>query len=991
MIDELDKGLSSVISYLESTDELDNTFVLFMSDNGAKEALLEALPTMGNKESFGAILDHFYNNSVENIGNPDPWAWYGLRWACAAMAPSRGFKTWITKGEVRCPCIIRCPEFREDEYAHANSFTTIMDILPTIGASWVSHLQANLQSTVVHDENEYITGWGLLWLRAIRRGPWRALSMPAPRGKEQWELYNVAEDPGEVHNRAEEKPEVLDRLVKHWKTSYTETVLRFYSRALIVKKIGLHDYCSLLAWIIDFGLSFSLIYATTMGLGLPGAEIDSGKRSSITRVTFAFTVLYNPALMSVKTSILLFYLTFAKGQGLFRLANYATLAIVNVAGLALTLLMVFQCRPVGAVFQSPLPSKASCTSIITLYLASAPINIITDIAILFLPMPILTKIHLPWRQKIILTATFGGGVFVTIIDVIRIVYLQRAATQSNQALQSTRINSGALINISSYAALSFMWSVVEVNMSMICSCIPLLKPLIARVIPKMIGHTSRNRRSTTDTTDDSTTTGAFTSSPRLSLPIDKQASPSRNIRRNTRPSNAHKDDQYARHIENRADESQIHQEPSRSMVTLNDRESLAPVALITVVFWLWGFSYGLLGNLSTQLQRILQLDAWESLGMHATYFSGYLVSPLLLGRWLLTRWGYKPTFITGLCVYACGTLIFWPSAVLTSYPAFLVSNLIIGAGLGVLETAADSFITLCGPPKNGEIRLNVAQGVQGIATVVSALLAQKVLYRGVHSASSLVNPQWTYLSIAFFDVLLAGALYYSPIPEAPDADLQELADRHREDNSRKVLGVPVIWTTLSLGASSLYLYTAAQEVLTTSFETLVAAATPEARATTFDYLIIAQSVFAVGRFLTALTLFFLEPRWVLLIGYIGMIVSSILCMNTNGWTALIMALIFYLFESGVFGTVFAISLRGMGRHTKTAASILATAISGGAFFPFAQYAVSVSHGVLYSYCVLIALSSAGAIFPLYLNLVPAAKRQVDRMPDRHASGTSGDG
>jgi fucose permease len=213
--------------------------------------------------------------------------------------------------------------------------------------------------------------------------------------------------------------------------------------------------------------------------------------------------------------------------------------------------------------------------------------------------------------------------------------------------------------------------------------------------------------------------------------------------------------------------------------------------------------------------------------MHAAYFSGYLVSPLLLGRWVLKRWGYKPTFITGLCVYACGTLIFWPSAVLTSYPTFIVVNVIIGAGLGVLEAAADSFIALCGPQQNAEIRLNVAQGIQGIATVVSALLAQKVLYKGVHTTSSLVNAQWTYLSIFFFDVLLAAALYYSPIPEASDEDLQELADSRRDDYARRVLGLPVMWFTFSLGASSLYLYTAGQEVLTTSFENLVATTTPE--------------------------------------------------------------------------------------------------------------------------------------------------------------------
>lgn len=120
-----------------------------------------------------------------------------------------------------------------------------------------------------------------------------------------------------------------------------------------------------------------------------------------------------------------------------------------------------------------------------------------------------------------------------------------------------------------------------------------------------------------------------------------------------------------------------------------------------------------------------------------------------------------------------------------------------------------------------------------------------------------------------------------------------------------------------------------------------------------------------------------------MIAYVGMIVSSVLCMKTSELTAVAMALMLYLFESGAFSIIFAISLRGMGRHTKTAASLQATAIGGGAFLPLAQRAVSLTRGIPYSYSVLVAIFSAGAVFPLYLNLVPAAKGQVDPVPDEY--------
>ncbi len=118
-----------------------------------------------------------------------------------------------------------------------------MDILPTIldladvplpgkvfrgrevvsvqGTSWTRHLSSVAPS--FHDEEKQITGWELFNLRAIRQGCWKALYMPAPRGKDRWELYNVSVDPGEIHDLAEAETEILERLVAYCETYYTET------------------------------------------------------------------------------------------------------------------------------------------------------------------------------------------------------------------------------------------------------------------------------------------------------------------------------------------------------------------------------------------------------------------------------------------------------------------------------------------------------------------------------------------------------------------------------------------------------------------------------------------------------------------------------------------------------------------------------------------------------------------------------------------------
>jgi hypothetical protein len=225
--------------------------------------------------------------------------------------------------------------------------------------------------------------------------------------------------------------------------------MRMMSRAAIVKKVALDDYFMVIAWFIALGLTMSVILGTLNGLGRHAQDIPSEWRSTLKKCNYVFSVLYNPALMMSKTSILVFYLTLSKSN---RWATIATLVVVNAGGFALTMLNVWQCTPVNAVFKTPIPNSAKCTDIVTIYLSSAPLNIITDLAILFLPMPILTTMRLPKKQKIILIVTFSFGIFVTAIDVVRIAYLQSAAetrianihsnANEDNNLTSARISTG---------------------------------------------------------------------------------------------------------------------------------------------------------------------------------------------------------------------------------------------------------------------------------------------------------------------------------------------------------------------------------------------------------------------------------------------------------------------------------------------------------------------------------------------------------------------
>lgn len=763
--------------------------------------------------------------------------------------------------------------------------------------------------------------------------------------------------------------------------------------------------------------------------------------------------------MATKTSICLFYLTLAKKQQVFKWTTRITLLVVNVAGLALTLLNIFQCRPVGAAYNDAVASNAKCINVITLYLSSAPVNIITDLAILFLPMPILTSIRLPRNEKIILIVTFSFGAFVAVVDVVRIAYLESAALARLQDKFGSTTAS-AQYDYSWIASLSFMWSAVEVHVGIICACVPGVKPLVAKVFPSLLGrirhagelagnpfygpgdaqwanlaprsqtlsaspprpplHRSqasrvssagsplymknpaamRERPGPSPQQDENQDVGMmdFLTTPDMTTEMLRTSTAMTNVA-TTRPRTPSLTLFDFVSVKN-----------PKSMVKMTNKESIIPLALVTILFFLWGFAYGLLDVLNQQFQLIVGISTGQAIGLHSAYYGAYFVGPLTFGQLVFRKWGFKATFITGLCVYGVGTLVFWPSAVLASFPAFLISNFIIGLGVATLETAGNPFISLCGPPEYAEVRLNISQGVQAIGSVVSPILARKVLFKNVLDAPSLIDVQWTYLGIALFDVVLALIFFYLPIPEASDDELEQMAERRESVNRRPVAGVPVVYVTLIFGIFAQFCYVGGQEAVASFYQQYVLAVqpkcvlpaprppcsspsphptstnpTPSTTIAPFYYQAIGHTVFAVGRFLTAALNLLLNPRRTLLLLFAGAILTSALAMSLTGYHALAMLVLILFFESGIFSLIFSISLRGLGRHTKYGAVLMTAATSGGAVIPGIMSPVYFARGIRYAFCVVVAVFSFGALMPIYLAIIPAAQKQVDPVHSRQNS------
>ena len=807
---------------------------------------------------------------------------------------------------------------------------------------------------------------------------------------------------------------------------------RFFTRIWLVRSIKQDDWWILAAWLFAVGFSASICVGTHYGLGRHQADIPHENLAALHKADYAFSVLYNPCLMLTKTSIIVFYLSVMSKDAdvIFKWCNWLTLALVNVAGLALTLYNILQCMPVRAAWTFPALTGATCTNIISLYLSSAPVNIITDIAILFLPMPILTGMRLPRKQKIILVATFSFGAFVAVVDVVRLAYLQKASTSRLDRYKNGTPPGTHQIQDASdfpwYAALSFMWSAIEVNLGIICACVPSLKPLFLRFMPQLIKNTEEDSTTASHSSIDAGPPKGLAEAVKGNVsmlnhpaafrkPMVKEyngedegdemgflnmlAGPTNDMPRLTK---TRTNMTLTRQTTAASDFDFVKMSSNKNMLKLTNKQSFGPIATVTVIFFLWGFAYGLLNTLNAQFQKVTNLSTRQGLGLHAAYFGAYFVGPLTLGRFVLKRYGFRASMMAGLCVYGCGTLVFWPSAVLTSYTAFVISNFIVAFGLSCLEVAANPYIALCGPLEYAEVRLNFSQAFQAVGTVCSALLANKVMFQNITGSASLVDVQWAYLGIALFVYGLAVVFYYIPLPEASDDELEEQQDKRSAVYRAQVGPFRVIYVTLALGVLSQWCYVGTQESIGDNVEPLISQYVPNRTITPFDYDMVGHTIFAVGRFLAAVLNYVLKPRWILLFLYMALVIMCGIQMGVTGTAAAGVQMAIFLFEAGIFSIVFAISMRGLGAHTKTGSAFMTAGISGGVVGPVIQWAVTNGHGLKYSYCVPLAMSTFGMIFAIYLNVVPQARHQVDpihekriarrerRALDRQNSGASVD-
>lgn len=376
------------------------------------------------------------------------------------------------------------------------------------------------------------------------------------------------------------------------------------------------------------------------------------------------------------------------------------------------------------------------------------------------------------------------------------------------------------------------------------------------------------------------------------------------------------------------------------------------MAILTLLFFTWGFLTSLNDVLVPHLKAIFELKYVEVMLVQFSFFSAYLVFAMPSGR-LIERAGYKRTMVFGLVALAAGCLLFVPAASVPSFPLFLTALIVSGAGITALQVSANPYVAILGPPRSASSRLTLTQAFNSLGTTIAPFLGGLLILNGApgkieemhHLApaelqsyrleqAASVKP--LYVGMALVILILGVLLARSALPNFGGG-------RHAAAPGGSIWKQP----SLVLGAVAIFVYVGAEvsigSFLVNYLSQSDVGGLPEKSAA--GYVSLYWGGAMAGRFIGAALLRTVATG--ALLGIFATAASSLVFASVlaSGHAAMWSILLVGLFNSIMFPSIFTLAIDGLGPLAGKGSGLLTTSIVGGAVIPVLQGALADHIGI----------------------------------------------
>jgi glucose/galactose transporter len=370
----------------------------------------------------------------------------------------------------------------------------------------------------------------------------------------------------------------------------------------------------------------------------------------------------------------------------------------------------------------------------------------------------------------------------------------------------------------------------------------------------------------------------------------------------------------------------------------------SPIVIIGTLFFVFGFITWLSAVLVPYLKIACELSNFQSYLVAFSFYIAYFFISVPSG-WFLEYTGYKKGMTAGLLIMAIGSLVFVPAALSRTYGLFLTGLFIQGAGMALLQTASNPYVTIIGPIESAAKRISIMGICNGIAGVLAPSILGFITLKGADDivrkittmtveqkrqeldalASRVIIP---YILIMVSLLLLAVFLYFSNLPDIDAEEENAMADEG-VFNKTSIFRFP----HLLLGVFTIFLYTGVEVI---------------AGNTIISYGVFLNIPIATAKFFSSFTIFgmlvgyvvgiiaipkYIKQNQALIISSILGVTFAFLALLTSGFISVMFIALLGLANSLMWPSIWPLAITELGRFTKIGSSMMVMAISGAAVLP----------------------------------------------------------
>lgn len=371
--------------------------------------------------------------------------------------------------------------------------------------------------------------------------------------------------------------------------------------------------------------------------------------------------------------------------------------------------------------------------------------------------------------------------------------------------------------------------------------------------------------------------------------------------------------------------------------------TLIPIFIIAGLFFIFGFVTWINGALIPFMKTINELtDAQSYLVASASYISFVVMA--LPASYIINKIGFRKGMSLGLIVMAIGALIFIPAAGARTYWVFLLGIFIQGAGMTLLQTASNPYITILGPIESAAKRIAIMGIANKVAGALGSVIFGAILLSGIDGmkdklstvniaekesilntmADSVVMP---YIIMAIVLFVLGVLIRKAPLPHVEAEPIEESVSGEKSKTS--IFQFPHLW----LGVLALFLYVGVEVIAgdtIISYGIALDIPVEKAKFFTLFTLMAMVATYALGVFLIPK---YISQALALKGSAVLGIVFSFCIIFTSGFTSVLFVAALGIANALVWPAIWPLALTGLGKFTKTASALLIMAISGGAILP----------------------------------------------------------